>query len=70
MGSHSNGHLLADEKHIDSAKIKVVEEWESSKAVISRVLAGIELDMGHSGQTELHWGVEQWQRTMTVFPLY
>lgn len=35
--------LLADEKHIDGAEIKVVVEWQRSETVIGRVLASIEL---------------------------
>ena len=35
--------LLADEKHIYSAQVKVVKKREGGEAVIGRVLASVEL---------------------------
>lgn len=35
--------LLADQKHIHGAEVEVVEEGQSRKAVVGRMLAGIEL---------------------------
>lgn len=61
--------LLADEKHIDCAEIEVVEEGEGSEAVIGRVLAGIELDTGHSCQTKPHQRVGAAATHHDCFPL-
>lgn len=36
-------YLLANEEHVDRAKIKVVEEGECSKPVVGRVLSCVEL---------------------------
>jgi hypothetical protein len=42
IGGHT-GYLLADEEHIYRAEIEVVEEGESGKAVVGRMLARIKL---------------------------
>jgi len=39
------GHLLADEEHIDSAQIKVVEEWKGGQTVVGWMLARVELQL-------------------------
>ena len=37
------GNLLADEENIDRAEIEVIEERESGKPIIRRMLSGVQL---------------------------
>jgi len=38
--------LLADEKHVDSAKIEIVVEGQCSKSIVCGMLAGVKLIKG------------------------
>jgi hypothetical protein len=42
VGGHAR-YLLADEKHVYGAEVKVVKEGQGSQSIIGRVLASIEL---------------------------
>ena len=61
--------LLADQQDIDGAQVEVVKERESRKAVVGRMLAGVELLDARSadGQAPL---LGHGRPTMTVLPLY
>lgn len=64
-------YLLADEKHIYRAKIKVVEEGQRRKAIVCWMLAGVELRSRALVMCLLPTRtLGSQERTMTVFPLY
>lgn len=43
MGNGWSGHLLANKEHIYRTQVEVVEKWQRSQAIISRMLASIKL---------------------------
>jgi hypothetical protein len=45
-GVERRGRLLADEKHVDSAKIEIVVEGQCSESIVCGMLAGIKLIKG------------------------
>lgn len=46
-GVEGRGRLLADKKHVDSAEIEIVVEWECSKTVVCGMLTSIKLSKGY-----------------------
>jgi hypothetical protein len=67
--------LLADEKHVYGAQVEIVVEGEGRKAIVRRVLSGIEL-CGKEVNSKRPCRcvnapvVQLGSRTMTVLPLY
>jgi hypothetical protein len=66
-GVGRGGRLLAYEEHVDSAKIEIVVEGQSSESIVCGMLTGVKLVKGIRLVCDR---LIDLSLTMTVFPLY